>query len=72
MGRRFGGSCHEGHRGAPPSSWFGGSRGVSGPREVIVLTMRSIELFRFQTNWLQRVKKTGGCDYIYNNQYINI
>ena len=36
MERRFGGSGHEGHRGAPPSSWFGGSRGVSGPREVIV------------------------------------
>ena len=63
MERRFGGSGHEGHRGAPPSSWFGGSRGVSGPREVIVSTMSSIELLRFQTNWLQRVKKEpDGCD----------
>ena len=62
MERRFGGSGHEGHRGAPPSSWFGGSRGVSGPREVIVSIVCFHRAFRFQTNWLQRVKKTGGCD----------
>ena len=34
MERRFGGSGHEGHKGAPPLLWFGGERGVSGPREV--------------------------------------
>ena len=33
MERRFGGSGHEGHRGAPPLVWSGGERGVSGPRE---------------------------------------
>ena len=48
MERRFGGCGHEGHRGAPPSSWFGGSRGVSGPREVIVSIIGSIDSFDFR------------------------
>ena len=44
MERRFGGSGHEGHRGAPPLLWFGGERGVSGPREVIRIFVKFLVL----------------------------
>ena len=54
MERRFGGSGHEGHWGAPPLLWFGGERGVSGAREVRRI---HVEFLIFLTRLLQRVEK---------------